>query len=216
VHRRARHLLGVSRHAPTLEFALCQGRARSPSALSVEFLNWLLANGGCTSDGNFFHTLAGFARFGICSERPCRPNEHDAVARAFVAAFAAAHALLEHSPERGLAVHWTSLAPARFGVSSRAVGEISPTRARLSVAGGSGTVVSWWNRDDGHGRARRVPDETRPWRRFDNSYDSCARTWRRVLDRSTLARVGGARVVACSERARDALRLRFFSHRTPA
>jgi len=66
--------------------------------------------------------LAGFARFGICSESamPYRTS-YDASLAPSSQAFAAAHALLEHS-QSALAVHWIVPWQSARSVFARAVG----------------------------------------------------------------------------------------------
>ncbi|MBI1852585.1 MAG: hypothetical protein HYR85_19755 [Planctomycetes bacterium] len=114
----------------------------SPRRLSVEFLNWAGGQAaGAPSDGNFFHNaIAGFERFGLCSEdaMPYRaafdPNvmpSPEALAEAAAA---------RDSSRESMVVHWiVPWQAARFGVSNSQLAEIRETIARgYPVAAGSG------------------------------------------------------------------------------
>jgi hypothetical protein len=124
-----------------LEFALAKSRGRA-ERMSVEFLNWAASQAaGRPSDGAFFHdALAGFERFGICSESalPYRAS-YDAALAPEPATLAAAAALRDETRDK-LVVHWIVPWQAHhFGVNDEQFAAIKSTLARgYPVAAGSG------------------------------------------------------------------------------
>jgi len=135
-----------------IEFALAKHRGRA-SRLSVEFLNWAANQAaGRPSDGAYFHdALAGFARFGICSEdaMPYRAQFDASVAPSPAATAEAA--LVRDEAATALTVHWiVPWQPNRFGLNDEQFAEIKSVLARgFPVAAGSGhsrLLVGW--RDD--------------------------------------------------------------------
>lgn len=122
-----------------LEFALAR-RTDQPAVLSVEYLDWAAdAASGRRADGDFFHRcLAGFERFGICTEArmPYR-SEFDPALEPDAAARGAAQALLE---EHGKALHvrWIQPLPEKPGLTREHLDAIRRTLAAgWPVAGGS-------------------------------------------------------------------------------
>ncbi len=137
----ARGTCSVFTTCAALEFALAKHRQRA-ERMSVEFLNWSASQVvGSPSDGSFFHNaIAGFERFGICSEAalPYRAT-YDAQLAPSPAALAEAAALREQSKD-AVVVHWiVPWQPNRFGVSDAQLAEIKAVLARgYPVAAGSG------------------------------------------------------------------------------
>lgn len=130
-----------------LEFALAvqaeAGGASGPAArLSPEYLNWAGAQVvGHPCDGNFFHNaVAGFERWGLCTDASMPYAEAYDPARAPSAAAAEeARAVRERALGR-IAIRWiVPWTPGRFGVDDAQFAEIKGTLARgYPVAAGSG------------------------------------------------------------------------------
>ncbi|MBI5434480.1 MAG: hypothetical protein HZA52_16720 [Planctomycetes bacterium] len=122
-----------------LEFALA--KRGEPLRLSPEFVNWAASQaGGAPSDGNFFHNaLAGFERFGACSDErwPYRAA-FDATLAPDAEALAEAAALRDRT-HGAFAVHWiVPWVPDRFGVDDAQFAEFQSVLARgFPVAAGS-------------------------------------------------------------------------------
>ena len=137
----ARGTCSVFTTCEALEFALARHRGHA-QRLSVEFLNWSASEvAGAPSDGAFFHdALAGFARFGLCSEEAFAYRaSHDASLAPPAEALEQAARVRDESRE-ALAVHWIVPWQAdRFGVDEAQFGEIKAVLARgFPVAAGSG------------------------------------------------------------------------------
>lgn len=137
----ARGTCSVFTACSAIEVALAKLRGR-PQRLSVEFLNWAASQAaGAPSDGAFFHNaLAGFERFGLCSEEEMPYLEvYDPALAPSPAALAQAAALREES-RAGLAVHWiVPWEPNRFGVNDAQFAAIKAALDRgFPVAAGSG------------------------------------------------------------------------------
>lgn len=135
----ARGTCSVFTVTESLEFALAV-RTGKPAALSVEFLNWAAdAASGLHGDGDFFfRCLAGFDRYGICSEEtlPYR-SRYDPELKPDPKALAEAKAVLDRDG-RALHLHWIQPLPSKPGITRAQLDEIRRTLAAgWPVAGGS-------------------------------------------------------------------------------
>jgi hypothetical protein len=124
-----------------LEFALAKARGDS-HRMSPEFLNWTSCQiTGQPSDGSYFHNaLAGFDRYGICTEESMPYQEkYDEKNQPSIEALAEA-ALCKDLFRSSVAVHWiVPWTPNRFGVTDAQFAEIKSVLARgYPVAAGSG------------------------------------------------------------------------------
>jgi hypothetical protein len=136
----ARGTCSIFTTCEAIEFALAARRGHG-ERLSPEFLNWSASQAaGRRSDGNFFHNaIAGFERFGLCTESamPYRARLEDAPPSDDVLAAAAR---VRDESHTSLAIHWiVPWQPNRFGLDDAQFGEVLATLARgFPVAAGSG------------------------------------------------------------------------------
>ncbi len=124
-----------------IEFALAKHTGKG-TRLSPEFLNWAASQvAGAPSDGAFFHNaLAGFQRYGVCSEAelPYQAT-YDSALKPSDSVRAAAESMRTNTAE-SLQIRWiVPWQPARFGVNDQQMEEILHVLARgYPVAAGSG------------------------------------------------------------------------------
>lgn len=137
----ARGTCSIFTTCESIEFALARATGE-PKRLSPEFVNWSGAQViGRPSDGNFFHNaLAGFERFGVCSEEslPYREPFDPNLAPPQTALDEAA--ALRDATKTSLVVHWiVPWQAARFGITDEQLKEIQRVLATgYPVAAGSG------------------------------------------------------------------------------
>ncbi|MCG3125640.1 MAG: hypothetical protein CHACPFDD_00465 [Phycisphaerae bacterium] len=137
----ARGTCSIFTTCAAIEYALAVQREKA-ERLSPEFLNWAAGHAsGRPSDGNFFHNaLAGFERYGICSEASMPYEAAFDAARAPPAAAAAEATRVGREARGALQARWiVPWVPDRFGVSDAQFDEIKRVLASgFPVAAGSG------------------------------------------------------------------------------
>lgn len=137
----ARGTCSVFTTCEAIEFAVAVKRGKG-SRLSPEYLNWAASQAaGAPSDGAFFHNaLAGFEKFGLCTEEamPYQAKHDPALAPSKAAADEAAKMRQESDGE--IVPHWiVPWKPDRFGVDDAQFAEIKRVLASgYPVAAGSG------------------------------------------------------------------------------
>lgn len=137
----ARGTCSIFTTCEAIEFAIAV-RDGKATRLSPEYLNWAASQVvGHPSDGNFFHNaLAGFAKYGLCSESNM-PYQKALDVKATPSAEATAEAARVHEGARDtIMVHWiVPWTPNRFGVNDEQFAELKRVLASgYPVAAGSG------------------------------------------------------------------------------